>query len=142
MRCIIYKKLRYTIDMNIVLFIPHYIVWHYRRGIIDIYHNLIRGVIFVGTWFSVLPLLKTFFSPWRRLGDEYRKGFHPEDFFSSLLVNTILRLLGMSIRFVVIACGIIATFSAAVLAVVIFISWILFPLLFAFFIALAIKNLA
>ncbi len=127
--------------MNVLLLIPYYFRWHYGRAFRDLHRNLIALTAFVFSWFSIVSLLKTFFTPWRRLGDEYHKGFHPEEFFSAMLVNTILRLLGMSIRLVVITLGLLAVIGTAFLGIIIFVSWIFFPVLITFFIAIAIKNL-
>lgn len=135
-------ELRYTIYMNVLLLIPYYFRWHYTRALRDLYHNLVTLTVFVFSWFSIASLLKTFFTPWRRLGDEYHKGFHPEEFLSAMIVNTILRLLGMSIRTIVIVVGLSAVFGIMLLNIIVFICWVFFPVLIAFFLAIVIKNLA
>ncbi len=128
--------------MNGFLFLPYYFKWHYSRGIIDLYHNLLRMLGFFLSWFSVGHLLKTFFAPWKRLGEDYHVGFHPEEFFSALLVNTLMRLLGMAVRLCVIGTGLVVYVFGIIASVAIMIVWIGMPVIIAFFVAIIIQKIS
>jgi len=124
------------ICMYPLLFFPYYVKWHYGRGLKDLFRNISIGVSFVFSWFSVSELTQTLFAPWRRLGEEYQKGFHPEEFFSALLINTIMRIVGFVFRLIVIAAGLIATGLAIAASLVIAFVWIFYPFVLAFLLVL------
>jgi hypothetical protein len=127
--------------MKFLLFLPYYVQWHYTRGIQDLRINLSNIVKFVFNYFSISVLIHTIFYPWRRLAESYSKGFDPSDFFATLIVNTLMRVLGFVIRSVVIVIGLVATILSAALATVFFVGWIFFPLVIAFFIVQGLSNL-
>lgn len=84
--------------MRILSLAPAYFKWHYTsafRSILFIWMDLLW---FVYNFFSVPMILRTFFSPWKRLGEEPRSGFHPQEFFEALVVNTMMRIVGVIIR--------------------------------------------
>ena len=128
--------------MNMLLFFPYYVKWHYGQGTKDLFATLGRLVAFVFGWFSVTFLLQTLFSPWKRLGSGYQAGFHPEEFFSSLLVNTIMRIVGFFIRAVVVLLGLIVTVVTVLSSIALVLIWILYPFVLAFLIVLVIENIA
>ena len=53
---------------------------------------------FVYHFFSVPTVVRTFLTPWKRLGEETRSGFHPQEFFEALVTNTMMRIVGVIIR--------------------------------------------
>jgi hypothetical protein len=127
--------------MNMLLFFPYYVRWHYGQGTKDLFVILGRFVSFVFSFFSITLLFQTLFSPWKRLRSEYQKGFHPEEFFSSLLINTIMRIVGLLIRTVVIFLGLIATILMMTISLAIALIWIFYPLVLAFLIVLFFENI-
>jgi len=127
--------------MNMLLFFPYYVRWHYGQGTKDLFVILGRFLSFVFSWFSITLLLQTLFSPWKRLGSEYQKGFHPEEFFSSLLINTIMRIVGFFIRTVVVVLGLIATMVTMTASLVLAIIWIFYPFVLVFLTVLFIENI-
>src|SRR3989338_835978 len=56
-------------------------------------------------YFSIFPLLKTLFSPWRRNMWSYGKGFNIGRYVEVLLGNLISRILGALMRVTIIAAG-------------------------------------
>lgn len=127
--------------MYTLIFLPYYVRWHYGQGIKDLFATMRRCVSFVFSWFSVVFLLETLFSPWKRLGSEYQKGFHPEEFFSALLINTIMRIVGFVIRTVVIFFGLISTVLAIGVSLVVAFVWIFYPFVLAFLVILLFENI-
>lgn len=105
-----------------------YIKWHYSRAIRELLNVLENFVRFVFHFFSIRLLLRTFFSPWRRMHEEYDKT-DLGNVASSLLVNAIMRVFGMVLRSVIIAAGLIFLAATLLLSVAAVFAWLLFPLL-------------
>ena len=80
-------------------------------------------------YFSLLFLLKTLFSPWRRVQWTRGKGFNIGKWFEALSGNLISRLLGTIIRISLIAAGILVELFLIPLGPIVFVVWFLFPLL-------------
>ena len=79
-------------------------------------------------YFSFFFLLKTLFSPWRRIQWTRGKGFSIGKWFEALTGNIISRLLGALIRSNLIIGGILIEFLLVLIGPIIFILWFLFPL--------------
>lgn len=75
------------------------------------------------------------------MSESYEKGFDPEGFFSTLMVNTIMRLVGFVVRAVALAMGSVAVVFSVLIAVTIFIFWALFPIIVAFLFAIGIIKI-
>ncbi|MDD5357413.1 MAG: hypothetical protein PHS53_04675 [Candidatus Pacebacteria bacterium] len=117
--------------MEIALFFEHYFTWHYSRAlnaIVGIAHNFIW---FLYHFFSVPILLKTFFSPWRRLNEEYRGGFNVEAIFSSFVVNTMMRIVGVLIRAVTLFVAFFVLCVSILLSASFLVIWCFLPFLVA-----------
>ncbi len=127
--------------MNVILFIPHYIHWHYTRAWKDLYQNISNILNAIGSFFSFSSLLKTLFLPWKRLGEEYEKGFDPENLLSTFILNTLMRALGFLIRGAVLIFGMSIMLLSSILGIFVFALWVLLPFLILFFFALSISSL-
>ena len=110
-------------------FIGEYFVWHYTEALLDavrIWGNLLR---FLYQFFSISLLIHTLFSPWKRLGEERKGAFDFADIFSVIFINTIMRLIGASMRIVLITIGIIAIFFGVLVGIVALFAWIFAPVI-------------
>jgi hypothetical protein len=105
-----------------------YLGWHYTLAIKDFAANAGHLLRFIYHFFSLPILLKTFFAPWRRLGEQYRKVFDPGAWFETFILNTLMRLLGMFFRFWLILIGLATLAAASVAAVIVFLLWLILPL--------------
>jgi hypothetical protein len=115
--------------MRFLVIVGHYFVWHYGLAIkklTKIYGNLIS---FVFNFFSVPVLVASYFSPWRRLGEDYPdKSVYLFDYFSVFLVNLIMRLLGILMRTVIIVLGMSMTLAVILSYPLILAFWVALPL--------------
>ena len=118
--------------MRFLYLIPFYLRWHYSEGCKDLFHNWQSFVSFVLYFFSIGFLFKTLFAPFGRLNEEYKKGFNPETFFETLVVNTLMRVVGFVLRTFVIVVGLVALLMVVVLGPVVFFLWTLAPLIILF----------
>lgn len=125
---------RYTNAMELFLFVEQYFLWHYSRALREIIGITENFVWFLYNFFSIPVLVKTFFSPWRRMQETYRKGFYLGDFFSSLAINTIMRIVGVIIRTATIVVGCVAIIAVLLAGVIFFAIWLVLPAVILLFI--------
>lgn len=122
--------------MNFIIIIPIYFSWHYSRAYFDLFRLWKNILGFVLHFFSIELLLKTLFSPWKRLGEDKKKGFNPGAFFSSLAINTIMRIVGVFIRLSTISIGLITLFAVFFVGLVFILLWAFIPaLIFIIFVS-------
>lgn len=105
-----------------------YVKWHYSRGVKELYNVLENLQRFVFHFFSIKLLLRTLVSPWRRLHEDYDKT-DIGNVFSSLLINSIMRIVGAVSRLIIIAVGLSASIALLLLSVLLLFAWLFFPLL-------------
>ncbi len=114
--------------MGFAIFVKDYFFWHYstafREGFI-IWKNIIW---FLGQFFSLGLLLRTLFSPWRRIREYYSRGFDPKQYFEVLIINLIMRFIGFIIRIVTIFTGLFVELIVIIAGTFVFIIWLLLPL--------------
>lgn len=116
--------------MPTTFFFFDYIYWHYGRGYADIKNVWLNILWFLVHFFSFEILLRTFFSPFKRIRDEeYRGGFDPGAYFASLVVNTTMRFVGMIFRSSILIFGLFFIVIVFVGGILFLIVWTLLPLL-------------
>jgi len=116
-------------------FIGEYFAWHYSEALLDvvrIWKNILR---FLYEFFSISLLLRTLFTPWKRLGEERRKKFDFGDMLGVFIVNTIMRIIGTAMRAVLIIFGIIAIALCLIAGVLVLFLWIFAPLIIVILLA-------
>ena len=113
--------------MKPLILAEHYFAWHYGKSFADGYRVWSDILRFVVDFFSVSRLATTFFEPWKRMDEPYPKGFDPAAFFGTLVVNTLLRLVGMAVRAALILGGIFCAALWCALGLLAFVLWIFVP---------------
>jgi hypothetical protein len=109
--------------------IGSYSKWHYGRAVKELVNISRNANRFLLHFFSFKLLLRTLFSPWRRLHENYKEGFDLSNFFSSLIVNVLMRLVGFFCRAAFLVIGTIILATTLLLSISIFVIWLFFPLL-------------
>ena len=115
--------------MNWLTFVPLYFQWHYTKGTKDLVAVWSNFLWFEFHFFSVPVMLKTLFVPFRRLGETYPKFIDFEEFFSALLVNTLMRIVGAVLRLCIIVVGLLTWVILFGLGIAVFAAWLLLPAL-------------
>ncbi len=115
-----------------IALIQSYFFWHYTHALQELLQNIKNFLKFLYHFFSIGILFKTFFAPWRSLGEPYPRGFKPVESISILLNNLSLRMIGIALRTTVILIGLLALFLSAVVSVAFFIIWLIAPALILF----------
>lgn len=116
--------------MSILRLIGNYFLWHYGYAFIGMFRIWSNFFWFFYHFFSIPVLIRTLFSPWKKMREERESaGFSIQGIFSILVVNTIMRIIGFLFRVVLIAIGIISIIFVFFAGVIVFIVWILAPVL-------------
>lgn len=116
--------------MRWLAIIVRYLVWHYSLAVLQfsrVYKNI---TVFLYNFFSIPILLKTFFAPWRRMGESY-----PEDktqlveIISSFVVNMIVRMVGVVMRSVIILIGFLTVTIFIIFYPILLLLWLALPVI-------------
>ncbi len=121
--------------MGLLLFIGDYFVWHYGQAIkegINIWKIFFR---FFNQFFSMSLLLRTLFSPWRRMKEYYGRGFDPKQYFEIFILNLVMRGVGFVLRMTIIAIGLAAELAVFVIGIIAFFIWLMMPIVIVWFFA-------
>ena len=127
--------------MGLTVLIIEYLNWHYGKALTELLDLEKNFLWFFYHQFSIKLLLKTLFTPFFRIQEEY-KGFDLENLFSSLVANTVARVVGFIFRSIIIFMGILAEGAIILAAIPVFIAWIALPAIIIILVFLALGNLA
>jgi len=106
-----------------------YLIWHFfdvPREILRAWRNFLK---FNLNYFSVISLLKTLFSPWRRYTWSRGRGFSVSDYLEVLFSNFISRIIGAIMRSFLIFIGIFAEILIIFVGFFIFLGWFILPII-------------
>jgi ATP-dependent Clp protease ATP-binding subunit ClpC len=106
----------------------NFIAWHYTQGI-RIYLDLwISQIDWAGHQFSPFLLLKTLFSPWKRLHFSYQQtGFSFRKYLDIITFNFVSRFIGAFVRLVLFFIGIFFIFLIIVVGLIGFVLFVIVP---------------
>ena len=111
---------------NIVL---QYLIWHFSdvpREILRAWQNCLK---FNLNYWSLVSLLKTFFSPWRKYKWAYPRGFSFGIYAEVFISNLVSRTIGAILRVFFIIAGIITEIFVFIIGAVVFLGWLILPAL-------------
>lgn len=117
--------------MRIVQVLWFYILWHYTKSWTDVFRVISNYLWFVSNYFSISLLSRTLFAPWHRLSISGGKG-QEDGFFSAVILNTVMRLVGFLIRSITIVIGVLVLAISAGIAGIFLVAWIFFPAIIFF----------
>ena len=106
----------------------NFLFWHYSEGLQFYVQNWLYSFDWIIHFFSLPLLLKTLFSPWKRLvlADD-KPGFNFSDFFQRLTFNLISRGVGATVRTILFFVGIILVILSFIGGVLALFLWLAFP---------------
>ncbi len=107
-----------------------YLEWYFLDRVKIILSAWKNFLIFYLNYFSIPILLKTLFSPWRRISEGYGKTFNPQQYIEAFVFNAMSRVIGGIIRTCFLIIGVFCTSIVLILGFVFLIIWILGPVLF------------
>jgi len=99
----------------------------------DVPKNILKAwkniLLFNLNYFSIFLLIRTLFYPWRRYSWSHGKGFDIGRYFEVLFSNLISRVLGAIMRVILIIIGLLAEIFIIFGGIVIFLGWVVLPLI-------------
>ncbi len=105
-----------------------YFKWHYGRAYSYALTTWANLMWFIVHFFSISLLLRTLFSPWKRIHEEYHKT-GVEDFFATIIVNSMTRIVGFLVRLTLLLVGLVSRIVGALSLLVWFAIWMFLPVL-------------
>lgn len=115
--------------MGILSVAKNYLVWHYSTAYADMFSVWLNYLWFVNHLFSVPDVLRSWFSPFKRLEEERGSLLtHPQEFFASLFVNLIMRLVGTIIRTALLLIALACFVTVLIGGILFFVLWTVLPL--------------
>jgi hypothetical protein len=119
----------------------HYLIWHYAQGFVQflsVWKNLLWFII---RFFSLPELIRSWVSPWKRITEQRTKAWDIEDFFGSIIINILSRIIGFIMRTMVIAIGLVMLLLMLVGGAIAYLAWIVAPALVVFLIILGVSYI-
>lgn len=113
--------------MQIVLLIPEYVVWHYTTALRLCLNIVTNFIWFTYNFFSVPILLKSFFSPLKKVDETYRSSFRHTLPIETIIEELISRMIGLVFRTAVIFFGVGLAFVIGLIGLAFFAVWLVLP---------------
>lgn len=114
---------------NMTMIILEFVFWYFievPKKILKAWFNFLK---FNLEYFSIVLLLKTFFSVWRKYEWERPRGFDLMKYLEVAFSNLISRALGMIMRAILILIGFVIEILILVIGLVVLIGWFILPIL-------------
>jgi len=106
-----------------------YIQWHFSEAPKKILHVWKNYFKFYSYFFSIPLLLKTYFSPWRRITWSKGRGFSIRRFLEAFISNLFSRCVGAVLRTFLILIGVGMELLVFLIGATLFLSWFLIPII-------------
>ena len=107
-------------------------IWYF----FDVTKEILKGwrnfLVFNLNYFSLVLLLRTLFSPWRRYHYSYGKGFSPKRYINVFVFNMMSRLIGSLFRIGLIILGVLVEVFIVIAGIILTFGWILLPFILLF----------
>lgn len=128
--------------MATVSFFTDYLVWHYGKALQDFLSIAQNLLWFCWHFFSIPDLARTLFAPYARIRQTYFNINDLEESFQNLTANAVSRAVGLVLRTIVIAAGLICETGLAAGLVIVWAGWLLLPAILAVLVILGSGVLA
>lgn len=73
--------------------------------------------------------MRSWLSPWKRMTEERKKAWDVEEFFSSLVINILSRIIGALMRTIIIVIGLVSLVFILVGGIAVYLIWTVAPAL-------------
>lgn len=106
-----------------------YALWHYTRAFKELFHVWLNFLWFGIHYFSIPQLLKSWFSPFKRIVEERRRGVSFEDIAGYIVINLLSRMIGAVLRSFLIITGLLFVTIIIIIGALVHVLWVFIPLL-------------
>lgn len=117
----------------------NYLKWHYTLAIVNIFSIWGNFCWFLWNYFSIRQLARTLFTPWRRLAESADSVFDFFNYFSSILITLIMRVVGVLVRSAVILIGLATMALVTATGAIFLLAWILMPFILIMLLAVGVE---
>lgn len=104
-----------------------YLLWHYTRAFREIFHVWSNILWFVVLFFSIPQLMRSWFSPWKRIVEDRGNTWSFEDLAGFIIIGFFSRFIGFVIRTIIITIGLIALSIVIVAGIATYLFWFVAP---------------
>ncbi len=119
----------YNRENMFVAILHHYLIWHYSHAYLEFSHVWLNILWFITRFFSIIDLMKSWLSPWKRMTEERKKAWDVEEFLGSVVINVLSRIIGALMRTIIITIGLLALTFVLVGGVMVYLIWTIAPAL-------------
>jgi len=105
-----------------------YFSWHYTKAFGEIFHVWLNLLWFWIHFFSIPELLKSLFSPWKRVTEKRGEFWDFENLASVLIIGLISRLIGATLRGIIILAGLICLTLTIIGGFITYVFWLVAPI--------------
>lgn len=109
--------------------IRDYFVWHYTTAWFLMWGVWRNFLWFVIHFFSLPQLMRSWFTPFKRITEPRGNRFDLEDFASYVIIGLLSRIIGALIRTIIIVAGVCVLIGTVMAGFVIYLLWALVPLI-------------
>ncbi|MDP3661659.1 MAG: hypothetical protein Q8R17_02320 [bacterium] len=121
--------------MNLLTFLPQYVLWHYSTALVDLARAVSNFFWFLWNFFSIELLARSFFVPWKRLGEAQGS------LVGRAIVGIAMRGIGVVARLALFAVALFAFIAAFFAALTAFFLWFTLPFVIVFLIVIGVRSL-
>lgn len=113
--------------MLLTTILHHYLLWHYSRAFLDLFHVWRNLLWFIIHFFSLPQLARSLIAPYRRITEERGETWSIEDLAGFVIIGMISRIIGFLIRTILIIFGTTTLLLGTLAGVLTFCFWVLAP---------------
>jgi hypothetical protein len=124
--------------MFFLTIVHHYLLWHYSRAFLEIWHVWLNLLWFVVHFFSMGDLLKHWFAPYKRIVEDRGRAWNLEDFASYVIIGFFSRVVGGLIRTILLLIGTVCLLALFILGCATYLFWLAAPIVFVSLLATGI----
>lgn len=106
----------------------HYLLWHYSRAFLEIFHVWRNLLWFIVHFFSIPQLLRAWAAPWKRMTEGRGDKWDLEDLAGYIIIGFLSRIIGFIMRTAVLTIGFVSLFVTTVGGFLFYAFWVAAPL--------------
>lgn len=114
--------------MLFLTIVQDYLLWHYSRAFLEIFHVWLNILWFIVHFFSIPQLLRSWISPWKRIVEQRGRKWSLEDLAAYIIIGFVSRLVGFILRTIIIIIGLSALLLAVAAGFATYAFWVAAPL--------------
>ncbi len=121
--------------------VHHYLLWHYSRAFLELFHVWQNFLWFVIHFFSLPQLMGSWIAPWKRMTEGRGQTWNLEDLAGFIIINLISRIIGFILRTIIIVIGLCSLFLTIIGGFAAYAFWVAAPLIIVLMLTIGITLL-